>query len=64
MGGFVLPIVFGVLVDFTGIRSSAFMFMYGVVWMSLIWMYFTEVRHAEVMGRHSTDFTLRDKPTA
>jgi len=64
MGGFVLPIVFGALVDFTGIRSSAFMFMYGVVWMSLIWMYFTEVRHTEIMGRKSADFSLRDKPTA
>jgi NNP family nitrate/nitrite transporter-like MFS transporter len=26
------------------------MLMYGVVWVSLIWMYFTEVRRAPVMG--------------
>ncbi|MED5621878.1 MFS transporter [Ideonella sp. BN130291] len=52
LGGFVLPILFGALVDLTGIRSSAFMLMYGVVWVSLIWMYFTEVRRTEVMGRH------------
>jgi NNP family nitrate/nitrite transporter-like MFS transporter len=58
LGGFVLPILFGALLDFTGIRSSAFMFMYGVVWVSLIWMYWTEVRKTEVMGRNATDFHL------
>jgi NNP family nitrate/nitrite transporter-like MFS transporter len=46
----VLPILFGALMDITGIRSSAFMLMYGVVWVSLIWMYWTEVRQAELMG--------------
>ncbi|MCW7541618.1 NarK/NasA family nitrate transporter [Aquabacterium sp. A7-Y] len=51
LGGFVLPILFGALVDLTGVRSSAFMLMYGVVWVSLTWMYFTEVRRTEVMGR-------------
>jgi NNP family nitrate/nitrite transporter-like MFS transporter len=50
LGGFVLPIMFGALMDITGIRSSAFMLMYGVVWVSLIWMYWTEVRRTEVMG--------------
>ncbi len=50
LGGFVLPILFGVLMDLTGIRSSAFMLLYGVVWVSLIWMYFTEVRRTHVMG--------------
>ncbi len=44
MGGFLLPIMFGALMDLTGMRSSAFMLMYGVVWVSLIWMYWTEVR--------------------
>lgn len=44
MGGFMLPIMFGVLVDLTGIRSSAFMLLYAIVWVSLIWMYFSEVR--------------------
>lgn len=50
LGGFVLPIMFGALLDLTGVRSSAFMLMYGVVWVSLIWMYFTEVRRAPLMG--------------
>ncbi len=49
LGGFIMPILFGVLMDLTGIRTSAFMLMFGVVWVSLMWMYFTEVRpvHAE-----------------
>ncbi|WKB54817.1 MFS transporter [Eleftheria terrae] len=50
LGGFVLPILFGLLLDLTGIRASAFMLLYGVVWVSLIWMYFTEVRRTRVMG--------------
>jgi NNP family nitrate/nitrite transporter-like MFS transporter len=53
LGGFVLPIMFGGLMDLTGIRSSAFMLMYGVVWVSLIWMYWTEVRRSELMGEHA-----------
>ena len=53
LGGFVLPILFGVLVDLTGVRSSAFMLLYGVVWVSLIWMYWTEVRRTEVMGSNA-----------
>ena len=53
LGGFVLPILFGVLMDLTGIRSSAFMLMYGVVWVSLIWMYWTEVRRTEIMSRNA-----------
>jgi NNP family nitrate/nitrite transporter-like MFS transporter len=54
MGGFILPIMFGALVDLTGIRSSAFMLMFGVVWVSLMWMYFSEVRplSAEHSRRH------------
>ena len=60
MGGFVLPILFGMLMDWTGIRSSAFMLMYGVVWVSLIWMYWTEVRKTEVMGTHAKPFSLQN----
>ncbi|WP_312968625.1 MFS transporter [Acinetobacter gerneri] len=41
LGGFLLPILFGLLVDFTGIRSSSFMLMYGCVSVSLIWMHFS-----------------------
>ncbi|MCB2031443.1 MAG: MFS transporter, partial [Rhodoferax sp.] len=58
LGGFILPIMFGALMDLTGIRSSAFMLMYGVVWVSLIWMYWTEVRRTELMGKNATEFAL------
>jgi NNP family nitrate/nitrite transporter-like MFS transporter len=50
LGGFLLPILFGALLDLTGVRSSCFMLMYGVVWVSLIWAYLTEVRRIEVIG--------------
>jgi NNP family nitrate/nitrite transporter-like MFS transporter len=58
LGGFALPIMFGALMDLTGIRSSAFMLMYGVVWVSLIWMYLTEVRHSEFMGNSAPGVPL------
>ena len=60
LAGFLLPIMFGVLVDLTGIRSSAFMLMFAVVWVSLIWMYWTEVRRTEVMGSNATPFSLKN----
>ena len=54
LGGFILPIMFGALVDLTGVRSSCFMLMYGVVWVSLIWMYLSEVRKTPMMGQGSS----------
>jgi len=51
LGGFLLPIMFGALVDLTGVRTSCFMLMFGIIWVSLIWMYWTEVRPVKV-GRH------------
>lgn len=45
LGGFLLPIMFGALVDLTGIRSSSFMLLFGIIFVSLSWMYLTEVRH-------------------
>ncbi|MGV8893247.1 MAG: MFS transporter [Burkholderiaceae bacterium] len=41
LGGFFLPIMFGALVDLTGVRSSAFMLLYGTVSVSLVWMHFS-----------------------
>lgn len=52
LGGFILPIMFGALVDLTGIRSSAFMLLFGVIWTSLMWMYWTEVRPLDLSFRH------------
>src|SRR5690606_34485436 len=41
LGGFILPIMFGALLDLTGIRSSAFMLLYGTVCVSLISMHYS-----------------------
>ena len=41
LGGFVLPIMFGALLDLTGVRSSAFMLLYGTVCVSLVWMHYS-----------------------
>ncbi|SEO90332.1 MFS transporter [Aquisalimonas asiatica] len=44
LGGFLLPIMFGALVDITGVRSTVFMLLFGVTVVSLIWMWWTERR--------------------
>ncbi|MGR2680198.1 MFS transporter [Chromobacterium haemolyticum] len=41
LAGFVLPILFGVLVDLAGVRSSCFMLLYGTVCVSLVWMHYS-----------------------
>ncbi|HSC80934.1 MAG TPA: MFS transporter, partial [Chitinolyticbacter sp.] len=41
LGGFLLPVLFGFALDLTGIRSSAFMLLYGTVCVSLVWMHFS-----------------------
>lgn len=41
MGGFLLPIMFGALLDWSGIRSTAFMLLYGCTCVSLICMHFS-----------------------
>jgi NNP family nitrate/nitrite transporter-like MFS transporter len=43
MGGFLLPIMFGALVDITGVRSSIFMLLWGITLVSLIWIYWSEI---------------------
>ncbi len=50
LGGFLLPILFGAIRDWIGINSSCFMLLYGIVWVSLILIYVTEVRRLPVMG--------------
>lgn len=41
MGGFLLPIMFGALLDWSGVRSTAFMLLYGCTCVSLICMHFS-----------------------
>jgi len=38
LGGFVFPILFGVLVDLTGVRSSAFLLLFFVTTISVVWL--------------------------
>ncbi len=40
LGGFSLPILFGIAADFTGIRSSCFMLLYGVIAVCMMLMYY------------------------
>ena len=40
LGGFILPLLFGVAADLTNIRSSCFMLLYGVLGACMIWMYY------------------------
>ncbi|MGF6972470.1 nitrate/nitrite transporter NarK [Paraburkholderia sp. JPY465] len=50
LGGFLLPIIFGILLDFFRVRSTCFMIVYGIVWVSLILIYLSDVRHTPVAG--------------
>ena len=43
LGGFLLPIMFGVLVDMTGVNSTVFMLLWGITFVSLVWMYWSEI---------------------
>jgi NNP family nitrate/nitrite transporter-like MFS transporter len=44
LGGFILPILFGALLDLTGVYSSAFMLLYGTVCVSLVFMHYSDRR--------------------
>ncbi|RQH02126.1 MFS transporter [Paraburkholderia dinghuensis] len=41
LAGFILPILFGLLVDLTGVRSTCFMLMFGATVVSLLFMHFS-----------------------
>ena len=53
LGGFLLPVLFGVLLDRLGANSSCFMLLYGIVWVSLILIYITEVRRLPLVSAAS-----------
>jgi MFS transporter, NNP family, nitrate/nitrite transporter len=53
LGGFLLPVMFGAILQVTRINSSCFMWLYGVVWVSLILNYVNEVRRLPVMGEET-----------
>ena len=59
LGGFILPIVFGIAVDATNVRSSAFMLMYAVVAGVMVWTWLAEKgERAAVLEREPA---LRDQ---
>jgi len=49
LGGFILPIVFGLLKDITGLWSSCFLLLFAIVAISLVWMHLS-VRQLERRG--------------
>ncbi|HET6959147.1 MAG TPA: MFS transporter [Vicinamibacterales bacterium] len=54
LGGFTLPIMFGVAADVIGVRSSCFMLMTGVVIVTMIWMWVAERNEREgILERHA-----------
>ena len=47
MGGFLLPIMFGAMIDLFHVNSSIFMLLYGATCVSLIWMHYTFAREKQ-----------------
>jgi NNP family nitrate/nitrite transporter-like MFS transporter len=44
LGGFLLPIMFGALLDVTGVNSTAFMLLFGITLVSIMWMQYSGER--------------------
>ena len=61
LGGFLLPIMFGALLDWLQISSSCFMLLYGIVAVSLMLNYLTEVSRTPVMGETPARPTTRQR---
>jgi len=54
LGGFTLPIFFGLLSDYTNIRTSCFMLLFGLVAVCMIWMNYSILqlkKESELVGR-------------
>jgi len=54
LGGFTLPIFFGLLSDYTSIRTSCFMLLFGLVAVCMIWMNYSILqlkKESELLGR-------------
>jgi len=62
LGGFFLPIVFGVVNDLTGIWNTAFMALFGLVAINLIWMHLAILRMER--RKHPDLAEMRDLPEA
>ena len=53
LGGFTLPILFGIASDLTNVRSSCFMLLFGLVAVCMIWMNYSIIqlkKESELLG--------------
>jgi NNP family nitrate/nitrite transporter-like MFS transporter len=68
LGGFLLPLTFGMLNDLTGIWSSCFMLLFALVMIALTWMHFSVVRMERrvvpELARVSTDLPELSHPSS
>jgi NNP family nitrate/nitrite transporter-like MFS transporter len=62
LGGFLLPIMFGAILDWIAISSSCFMLMYGIVSVSLALYYLTEIRRYPLLGEDADEIRRPDMP--
>ncbi len=54
LGGFSLPIVFGIVLDLTGIPSSAYMIIFAMLIAAMVWTWLAEQREREeILERHA-----------
>lgn len=53
LGGFLLPVMFGAILEVFRFNSSCFMLLYGIIAVSLLLNYLTEVRRLPVMGEQT-----------
>lgn len=60
LGGFLLPIMFGAILETLRFNSSIFMLLYGIVTVSLLLNYVTEVRKLPVMGERTHEMSVDD----
>lgn len=54
LGGFLLPIKFGALLDLTGVRSSAFVLLFGITTVSVGWMQLSQIAARRRAGAASS----------
>jgi MFS transporter, NNP family, nitrate/nitrite transporter len=63
LAGFILPIMFGLLVDMTGVRSTCFMLMFGATAVSLLFMHFSFRSEAPATSGAVALRTVRERQT-
>ena len=61
LGGFILPVTFGVMNDLTGIWTSCFMLLFALVSVALLWMHFA-IRRMERSALATRARTLPELP--